>query len=138
MGEKMKKIKKYVLIDLLTGIGFCILAGFLVFVLNKKTISQKMIEQCLDLFGTVTGSFYITIILSRIKTKDFSERKTKEEIRKITILSIMLIIIRLISLILYQVIWNNAKISANILSGVIDFLGIVILYRLLPNKKQKK
>ena len=58
----MKQVKKYVIVDIVTGIVLCALAGFFVFILNKWIGSPQKIRLWLELFTTITGSFYLVIV----------------------------------------------------------------------------
>lgn len=132
----MKQVKKYVIVDIVTGIVLCALAGFFVFILNKWIGSPQKIRLWLELFTTITGSFYLTWLLSRIKKKNFDDKKEKTEIKRIVLLSVILVIVRLINTALYPLIGKWGEIPAVILSAIIDLFGIVIVYRLLPQDRR--
>ena len=129
----MKQVKKYAIVDIVTGIVLCALAGFFVFILNKWIGSPQKIRLWLELFTTITGSFYLTWLLSRIKKKNSDDKKEKTEIKRIVLLSVILI-----NTALYPVIGKWGEIPAVILSAIIDLFGIVIVYRLLPQDQRSE
>lgn len=131
-------MKKYIVIDLLTGIVLCALAGFFVLILNKLMIPREKLEQWLELFVTVTGCLYLTVILSRIKTKNFSKRKTKEEVKRIILFSCVLMLTRFTGTILYTILQKHGEMPAIMITGLIDIMGIIIVFRLLPNKEKSE
>lgn len=136
MERRGNKMKKYIVIDLLTGMVLCVLAGFFALILNKQMIPRERLEQWLELFVTVTGSLYVTAILSRIKTKDFSKKKTKEEVKRIILFSCVLMSTRFAGTMLYPILQKHGEMPAIMITGLIDIMGIVIVFRLLPHKEK--
>lgn len=130
----MKKIKKYVVMDIVTGVVLCILAGFFVFIMNRLNIRLQKIRLWLEIFTTITGSIYLTLILSRIKKRDFEHKKERQEIKKILCLSLVVVAVRLFNTALYPVIVKWGEIPAAVLSSVMDLAGIAVVYHLLSKK----
>lgn len=136
MAQGGNEMKKYIIIDLLAGIMLCILSGFFVFILNRLNLSKEKIDIPLEVITTVTGSFYICLILLRVKTKDFGKKLTKENVRKIVQVSCILLFMRLIGSVLYPLMQDGRAFMAYIVTGLIDLVGIIMAFILLPNKKK--
>ncbi len=130
-------MKKYLLADLVVGVALVACTGILSAAMSHTGITEQAVKRTVDIFGTITGSVYLTNLITRIKSGDFEKRMSKAMLEKTLILSAVLILARLLSSLFYFLIKPHHMTAAVILSVLLDLAGFFTVCGFLPGKEKE-
>ena len=117
--------RKIVITYIISAIILSAVVGLVALILARAGMKESVIKAIVDVVSTISGSIWLTFLLSRIISRDFEIVYDSHRISRLLLTSMIFIMARILGMLLDKMI--NVTLIAVILPLLIDVLAVFII-----------
>ena len=117
--------RKIVITYIISAIILSAVVGLVALILARAGMKESVIKAIVDVVSTISGSIWLTFLLSRIISRDFEIVYDSHRISRLLLTSMIFIMARILGMLLDNMI--NVTLIAVILTLLIDVLAVFII-----------
>ena len=117
--------RKIVITYIISAIILSAVVGLVALILARAGMKESVIKAIVDVVSTISGSIWLTFLLSRIISRDFEIVYDSHRISRLLLTSMIFIMARILGMLLDKMI--NVTLIAVILTLLIDVLAVFII-----------
>ena len=125
--------RRIVITYIISAIILSVVVGLVALMMARVGVKESEIKIAVDVASTISGSIWLTFLLSRIISRDFETVYDGITVQRLLAISTILIIARIIGMLMQKMI--NTFLITGILDLMLDVLAVFIIIRLIKQKK---